>query len=88
MGDPPQLRQELKALLVKRLRLRGVAPESIDDDDSLLQGPLGLDSIDILELALAVEQTYGVKIADEQLGQQAFQTIAALAEFVQRFRAA
>lgn len=84
MGDLPQLRQELKALLVKRLRLRGVAPGSIDDHDSLLQGPLGLDSIDILELALAIEQTYGVKITDEQLGQEAFQNIASLAEFVQQ----
>lgn len=79
-----QLRDELKALLVKKLRLRGVTPESINDQDPLLKGPLGLDSIDILELALAIEQVYGVKITDEQLGEEAFQTIAALAEFVEK----
>jgi acyl carrier protein len=81
-----QLRDELKGLLVKKLRLRGVAPESIADEEPLLKGPLGLDSIDVLELALAIEQVYGVKITDEQLGQEAFQTIAALAEFVERHR--
>ena len=81
-----QLRDELKALLVKKLRLRGVSPESIHDQDPLLKGPLGLDSIDVLELALAIEQVYGVKITDEQLGQEAFQTIAALAEFVEKHR--
>jgi acyl carrier protein len=73
---------ELKVLLVKKLRLRDVAPESIDDDAPLIKGPLGLDSIDILELALAVEKKYDVKISDEQLGQEAFQTVAALARFV------
>lgn len=77
---------ELKDLLVKKLRLRGVAPESIGDDEPLLQGPRGLDSIDILELALAVERVYGLKITDEQLGQEAFRTISTLADFVQKNR--
>lgn len=82
------LRQDLKALLVKKLRLRDVAPESIGDEDSLLHGPLGLDSLDILDLALAVEDAYGVKIDDAQLGQDAFRSIASLADFVQQRRPA
>ena|SRR3990172_2580504 len=82
MTDVAQLRLALKGLLVKRLRLHGVAPESIGDDDLLVKGPLGLDSIDMLELALAVEEAYDIKITDEQLGQQAFRTISALADFV------
>ena len=82
MTDAAQLRSALKGLLVKRLRLRGVAPESIGDDDPLVKGPLGLDSIDMLELALAVEEVYDLKITDEQLGQEAFRTISALADFV------
>jgi acyl carrier protein len=81
-----QLREELKILLVERLRLRDVSPASITDDEPLVRGPLGLDSIDILELALAVEDRYGVRITDEQIGQQAFQTIAALAAFIQDAR--
>ena len=82
-----QLRHELKVLLVQRLRLRDVAPETIADEDPLAQGPLGLDSLDLLELALAVDQAYGVKLPDEQLAQQALQSIATLADFVERSRA-
>jgi acyl carrier protein len=78
-----QLKADLKALLVRRLRLHGVQPDSIGDAEPLVQGPLGLDSIDMLDLALAVEEAYGVKITDEQIGQQAFRTISALADFVQ-----
>ena len=77
-----RLRADLKALLIRKLRLRDVTPDSITDDEPLVRGPLALDSIDILELALAVEERYGVKISDEQLGQTAFRSIAALAEFV------
>jgi acyl carrier protein len=82
MDDVQTLRQELKALLVNRLRLRGTDPTSIADDEPLLKGSLGLDSIDVLELVLAVEQAYSVKVSDEQLEQGAFHSIAALAEFV------
>ena len=86
--ETQQLRHELKVLLVQRLRLRDVAPDTIRDDDPLSEGPLGLDSLDLLELALAVDQAYGVKLPDEQLAQRALHTIAALAEFVQRSQAA
>ena len=86
MADAAQLRMDLKELLVTRLRLHGVSPESIGDEDPLVQGPLGLDSIDILEIALAVEEVYGLKITDEQLGQAAFRSISALAEFVRESR--
>jgi acyl carrier protein len=75
-------KEGLKVLLVKRLRLRGVDPSSIGDEDPLLKGPLGLDSIDVLELVLAVEEEYGLKISDEQLSEGTFNSIAALAEFV------
>jgi len=81
--DVMQLRNDLKGLLVKRLRIRGLDPFSIKDDDPLMKGPLGLDSIDVLELALAVEQAYGLEIKDEHLDQGALYSIAALAEFVQ-----
>ena len=85
--ETERLRHELKVLLVQRLRLRDVAPETIRDEDPLSQGPLGLDSLDLLELALAVDQAYGVKLPDEQLAQQALHTIASLAEYVQRSQA-
>lgn len=80
--SPERIRSEPKGLLVRRLRLHGVSPESIGDDDPLVKGPLGLDSIDVLEIALAVEEEYGFRVSDESLGQEAFRSIASLAEFV------
>jgi hypothetical protein len=72
--DPAPLRADLKLLVIRKLRLHG--------------GPLGLDSIDILELVLAVEERYGVKIGDEERGRKAFGSIAALAGFILEARAA
>jgi acyl carrier protein len=88
MDDAAKLRMDLKSLLVKRLRLHDVDPQTIGDDDPLAQGVLGLDSIDMLELALAVEEVYGLKISDEELGRQAFRTIAALADLIESDRRA
>jgi len=85
-SDGQRIRDELKVLLVKKLRLQGIAPESIQDDDPLLKGPLGLDSIDLLELALAVEQFYGFKVVDEKQEVESLRSIRALAKFVQRSR--
>jgi acyl carrier protein len=81
------LEMDLKRLLVKRLRLEGVAPESIASDAPFLGPPLGLDSIDLLELALAIEEAYGVKIDDDELGKAAFRSIGALASFLREQRA-
>jgi acyl carrier protein len=81
-ADAAPLRSELKALLVARLRLLHVDPASIADDAPLVGGSLALDSIDMLELALAVEERYGVKVTDAAKAQAAFRSIAALAGFV------
>lgn len=86
MIDDGRLRQELKRLLVERLRIPGVSHDSIGDDDPLVGGPLGLDSIDMLELTLAVEEQYGIKFKDETTGREAFRSISALASFVHEQR--
>lgn len=77
--DAAALRSELKALLVARLRLTHVDPASIGDQEPLAGGSLGLDSIDMLELVLAVEERYGMKMADTEAARAAFRTIATLA---------
>jgi acyl carrier protein len=76
------LKRRLKNLLVERLRLDRV-PESIGDGEPLF-GPegLGLDSIDALELVLGIEQEFGVKIENEEVGTEAFGSVDRLAEFV------
>ena len=75
------LKAELKRLIVDRLKLE-VAPSAIDDAQPLFGEGLGLDSIDALELVLGIEQAFGVKIEDEEMGEKALSSVNALAEFV------
>ena len=52
---------ELKGLLIEELHLEGVSPDDIKPDAPLFNDGLGLDSIDALELAVALDKKYGVK---------------------------
>ncbi len=80
--DKETLKAELKILIIETLRLEDVAPDSIKDEDPLFGEGLGLDSIDALELVVAIEKHYGVLIEDEEVGVEAFASIEALADFV------
>jgi acyl carrier protein len=84
--DKETLKSELKHLIVETLRLEDVEPDAIKDKEHLFGEGLGLDSIDALELVVAIEKTYGVLIEDEEVGFQAFASIDALADFVMRKR--
>ena len=77
--------ERLKKVLIERLRLK-IAPEDIQDDAPLFGEGLGLDSIDALELAIAVEKNFGVEIKNEQEGRTAFQSIRHLAAFIEERR--
>ncbi len=81
----PELLHEIKQLLISSLHLERT-PETIDDQAPLFQTGLGLDSIDALELAVAIERTYRVSIPDEKVGKQAFASVAALADYVASHR--
>jgi len=80
--DKETLKSKLKLLIIKTLRLEDVKPDSIKDEDPLFGEGLGLDSIDALELVVAIEKHYGVLIEDEEVGIEAFASIDALADFV------
>jgi acyl carrier protein len=82
--DAP-LRQELKLLVVESARLK-VGPETISDEEPLFGGRLGLDSLDALQLAVAVDERFSVQIPDDEEGRAAFRSIAALAGFIGRAR--
>jgi len=74
--------QRIKRLLVDTLHLEGLAPESIGDDDPLFGEGLGLDSVDALELVVAVEKEFGLRIQSHEVGREAFASVAALAAYV------
>jgi acyl carrier protein len=76
------LQSELAGLVVEALHLE-VAARDIDPDAPLYGEGLGLDSIDILEVALVVSKQYGVQIrADAQENQQIFRSLRHLAEYI------
>ena len=91
--EETQLRSELKGLLVKELNLQGREPDSIDDDAPLF-GPvknghgLGLDSLDALQLAMSVEEKFGVRIPEGDEARPIFQSVRTLAAHVKSSRAA
>jgi acyl carrier protein len=74
----------LAELIVGTLNL-DVAPETIDPQAPLYGEGLGLDSIDMLEIALAVSQTYGVKLrADDSDNHLIFGSLVSLSEHIQQ----
>ncbi len=77
------LAEELKQLLIETLDLEDMEPQDIDSQAPLFVDGLGLDSIDALELGVALQKRYGLKIeaATEEI-QESFFSIATLADFV------
>ena len=80
------LLSELKSRIIESLRLQDLTPEQISDDAPLFGAGLGLDSIDALELVVMLENHYGIVIKDIEEGRPAFQSVRALAAFVQARR--
>ncbi len=77
---------ELARLIVKTLNLE-MPPEDIDCEAPLYSKGLGLDSIDMLEIALAVSQQYGVKLkADDKNNIEIFSSLRSLNTYIQRHR--
>ncbi len=78
-----ELQLQIKQLIVSSLSLEDIAPEDIDTDAPLFVDGLGLDSIDALELGLALQKRYGVSLsADSQETRQHFASVQTLALFV------
>lgn len=84
-----ELELEIKRLIVASLHLEGVTPEGIDSTAPLFVEGLGLDSIDALELAMALRQKYGVRASnDEAANRKIFGSVRSLAEWVAASRQA
>jgi len=77
------LKLEVKKMLVENLMLQA-SPEEIGDDQPLF-GPnsLGLDSVDALQIVVALEKNYGVKISDPQAAKNILQTVNSIAATIQ-----
>lgn len=74
---------QLKTLIIATLKLEGVKPEDIPDDEPLIGSPrFGLDSLDALELVLAIEKEFGVKIGSSEESREALATVNTLAAYL------
>ena len=73
----------LKKMIIDTLKLEDITVEEIGDDTPLFREGLGLDSLDALELVVAIEKNFNVIIEDENVGKKAFESISTLARFIQ-----
>ena len=78
------LTEELKVKIIDILNLQDVRPEDFDENAQLVGGPLGIDSIDVLEMVVMVEKDYGVILNSQEVGEKVFSSISALAEYIQQ----
>lgn len=87
MHEP--LEQEIKLLIIEALNLEDVGADDIDPDAPLFVDGLGLDSIDALELGLALQKRYGVTLsAESEETRRHFASVRALSRFVAEARTA
>ena len=86
MLKPTALESELAALIVQALNLE-IRPEEIDPEAPLFGDGLGLDSIDLLEIALAVSRSYGFKLrSDDADNERIFASLRALTAHIEKHR--
>jgi acyl carrier protein len=88
MSDHGATRATIKQLIVRSLNLEGVDPESIQDDQPLFGEGLGLDSVDALELVVALEKEFRVSIQSDEMDREVFTSVSQLAAFVEALRTA
>ncbi len=83
------LNRDIKLLIIEALGLEDISAQDIDDDQPLFGEGLGLDSVDALELGLAIQKKYGTKIdADAKDTRNHFTSVTSLAAFVTAKQAA
>ena len=75
------LKREIKKAIVASLRLP-ISADDIGDSTPLFGEGLGLDSIDVLELVLELERSFGVAITDEETGTRVLRSVDSIAEFI------
>ncbi len=84
MNDTTDLKTQIKRLMVENLMLQ-IGVEDIADDQPLFgPGSLGLDSVDALQLVVALDKDYGLKIPDPETARSTLQSVAAMAAALDR----
>jgi acyl carrier protein len=77
------VKEQLKTIIIRSLRIRDLTPKELRDDQPLLGGDLEIDSIDILQLILEIERHFGIKLVDGEFDESAWKSIDRLAATVE-----
>ncbi|MBK8998365.1 MAG: hypothetical protein IPM35_21795 [Myxococcales bacterium] len=86
--DHEDLKRSIKQLIIDELDLRDRTLDDIEDEAPLFGSGLGLDSLDALQLAMAIEERFGVRLPEGEAARPVFASVAALAREVERMRSA
>jgi len=78
------LKREIKELIIESLKIPDVTPDDIEDSSSLFEknNALQIDSVDALEIVMALQRKYGVHIDDQNIGRFIIKSIDTIAEFI------
>jgi acyl carrier protein len=88
MHDTNALKEQIKALMVENLMLQVTSAEIGDDQPLFGPGSLGLDSVDALQLVVALDKTFGLKIADPAAAREILHSVNTIVQAVQQKLAA
>ena len=77
-----ELIEKVKQMIIDALRIEGMAPADIETDAPLFGEGLGLDSIDALQLVVAMEKEFGVVVPDAATGTRVFLSVRAMAGYI------
>lgn len=78
------LKLEIKNLIMNTLGITDINPADVDDDKPLFGGDnaLTLDSVDAIEIIMAIQRQYGIRIADQTLAREVIRSVNSIAEFL------
>jgi acyl carrier protein len=77
-----ELITKVKQLIIDSLRIEGMMPDDIETDAPLFGEGLGLDSIDALQLVVAMENDFGVVVPDAETGAVVFQSVRSMSQYI------
>lgn len=83
MSEVVNVQSRIQRLIVESLNLDGMTPEMIDVEAPLFGEGLGLDSVDALELVVALEKEFGIKIKSQELAPDVFSSVSSLSQFIE-----
>jgi acyl carrier protein len=79
-----ELKLEIKKMIMETLNIADIDPEDVDDEKPLFgsDNALTLDSVDAIEIIMALQRNYGVRIADQSLARYVIRSVNSIAEFI------